>query len=237
MFDVLSSSRCIFCLSSGGSFTAPEHVLPEGLGNKELILPPGVVCDTCNNGPLSVCDQALLDFTPIALVRVSRGVRSKTGGFPSVKLGNATVRQISPDNVGVWVHSSKALTRTPGGFRANLLGHPMTSRYVGRATRFLFKATLEFVYVDLGQAETLSAKYNEVRRIALGAKYKGYLVLGRSAELHRDVRFTYQPVRFNGVDTVWAEIDAYGVKMATDLFLRDPSVLRSNPTLGDIIPF
>jgi hypothetical protein len=237
MFDVAQSPRCIFCLETDRPFNAPEHVLPEGLGNTELILPPGVVCDGCNNGPLSVCDQAFLDFTPVALMRVTQGIRTKKGGFASVKLGNATVRQLAPDNVGVWVHSAKALTKTPAGFNAKFLGRRMTPRYIAEVTRIFFKAVLEFTYVDVGTAEALAPKYNEVRRIALGAPYNGYLILGRSVQPHGDVRFTYQPVQLNGRDTVLAAMDVYGVTMATDLLVRDASMLRSAPDLAVVVRF
>lgn len=61
---------CIFCLSNKNAFTAPEHILSEALGNKRLILPPGVVCDPCNHGPLSGLDKALVEFPPLQLIRV-----------------------------------------------------------------------------------------------------------------------------------------------------------------------
>jgi hypothetical protein len=133
--------------------------------------------------------------------------------------------------------SAKAVKQTPNGFKANLLGRQPTPHYLARVTRIFFKAALEFTFVDIGQEEALSAKYNEVRRIALGSRYTGYLVLGRSARPHGDVRFTYQPVQFKGRDTVWAEIDVYGVTMATDLFMRDASVLRSVPEVAIVMRF
>src|SRR5438309_11833145 len=60
---------CIFCLSNKNAFTAPEHILSEALGNKQLILPPGVVCDPCNHGPLAGLDKALVEFPPLQLIR------------------------------------------------------------------------------------------------------------------------------------------------------------------------
>jgi hypothetical protein len=175
MFDVPTSPRCIFCLKGHGPFTSIEHVLPEGLGNTELILPPGVVCDPCNHGPLSTVEQTFLDFTPIALIRVTRGVPTKTGAPATVKLGNATVRHTGPNDVGIWVDNPKSVTKTPMGFKAHLLGRSGTPRYVAAITRFFFKVALELMYADLGQEKVLSSKYDEVRRIALGSPYNGYL--------------------------------------------------------------
>jgi len=42
-------NSCIFCESSEREFTAREHIVPESLGNTEHMLPPGIVCDWCNN--------------------------------------------------------------------------------------------------------------------------------------------------------------------------------------------
>ena len=38
-------SDCLFCRRGDGGWTSREHVIPESMGNTELILPPGVVCD------------------------------------------------------------------------------------------------------------------------------------------------------------------------------------------------
>lgn len=44
-------NKCIICLkeSPASKFTSKEHVVPEGLGNKELVLPKGIVCTRCNS--------------------------------------------------------------------------------------------------------------------------------------------------------------------------------------------
>src|SRR5690242_12986143 len=69
--------ECLFCKRKDGSFTSQEHVLPEALMNDRLILPPGIVCDRCNNGPLSRVDQEFLNFAPIALMRTVYGIPTK----------------------------------------------------------------------------------------------------------------------------------------------------------------
>src|SRR5688572_29918009 len=40
--------RCIFCKQSSDQSKTIEHIIPESLGNKEHVLPRGVVCDSCN---------------------------------------------------------------------------------------------------------------------------------------------------------------------------------------------
>jgi hypothetical protein len=41
--------RCIFCKNPSSNSKSIEHIVPESLGNMEHILPPGIVCDKCNN--------------------------------------------------------------------------------------------------------------------------------------------------------------------------------------------
>jgi hypothetical protein len=94
-------SVCLYCKRSDRHFGSVEHVIPESLGNQGLsgkpaiVLPRGVVCDTCNHGKLSNLDDALINFTPISLLRTLYGVRSKTGKLPSSKLGNASLQMFA----------------------------------------------------------------------------------------------------------------------------------------------
>lgn len=41
--------RCLFCGCDSTNSKSVEHIIPESLGNTELVLPRGVVCDKCNN--------------------------------------------------------------------------------------------------------------------------------------------------------------------------------------------
>jgi hypothetical protein len=67
---LLIEPKCIYCLQITGSFESEEHIFPESLGNKDLILGRGYVCDRCNNGILAVLDNALMKFEPIAFLQV-----------------------------------------------------------------------------------------------------------------------------------------------------------------------
>ena len=73
-----------------GGFTTEEHPIPESIGNHELILPRGVVCDRCNLGPLSVLDQRLADFFPAKMRRTTVGVVSTCGGSLSTRAGGVS---------------------------------------------------------------------------------------------------------------------------------------------------
>ena len=41
--------QCIFCKERSDDSKSIEHIVPESLGNREHVLPKGIVCDTCNS--------------------------------------------------------------------------------------------------------------------------------------------------------------------------------------------
>src|SRR5579872_1814158 len=58
------SYRCVWCLrheQEGVTFTSESHVLPNAVGNTEWTLPPGVVCDPCNQYFGQKIEPGLLD--------------------------------------------------------------------------------------------------------------------------------------------------------------------------------
>ena len=83
---------CIFCKKSDVPFTSVEHIFPESLGNQELVLPKGVVCDICNNGVLAKLDQILIEFPLVAIMKHFHGIKSKTGKIPNTKFVNIELK-------------------------------------------------------------------------------------------------------------------------------------------------
>jgi hypothetical protein len=185
---------------------------------------------------LSVADQAFLEFAPIATMRVAKGVRTKSGRLAEARLSNAVLSQVDEANVHMRVHNSKSLTPIPGGVHAEFVGRNMTPKYTATVTRFLFKAALEFGYLDFGRDVVLGRKYRHVRRIALGGSYQGYLALVRNATPHDRVTFTHWPLQVNGEDAIWSQIDAFGVVMGTELLQRRVPK-KPNPDLVAVMPF
>src|SRR5688572_25775127 len=51
--QALHPEGCLFCRRHDGGFLSEEHIFSEGLGNTDYVLPPGIVCDRCNSGPLA----------------------------------------------------------------------------------------------------------------------------------------------------------------------------------------
>lgn len=90
-------NRCLFCLRSSGSFLRREHPIPESLGNDDLILPAGFVCDACNQYFGSKLEKDVLNLAPFGVTRASQCVKNKGGNYPVVGGNNLRVR-----STGYW---------------------------------------------------------------------------------------------------------------------------------------
>src|SRR4051794_15245208 len=113
---------CMFCLRDDGGFRSEEHVLPESIGNHETTLPAGFICDLCNNGPLSACDQALVQCPPLALLKTVQSIRSKKKKLPRAEFGKAGVFALDDEaNIYVRIPDSNAVTNGDGYFELELL--------------------------------------------------------------------------------------------------------------------
>ena len=77
--------RCIFCKCDSTNSKSVEHIIPQSLGNNELILRPGIVCDKCNNYIAREVEKPFLDHPGIRNLRFEEGVLSKKGRIPEVQ--------------------------------------------------------------------------------------------------------------------------------------------------------
>jgi hypothetical protein len=235
MSGVNAPDRCLFCLRIDEPRTSAEHVIPEGLGNDELILPPGVVCDRCNNGPLSVADQAILDFLPVQFFRVTNLIPTKTGGRTQARFGNAILAHEPDDRVSIKPGSSRVVEWVAlDELKLHLIGRRMTARYCASLGRFLSKATLEFVYLREGPIVAFDSRCDPVRSIALGHPYAGHLVMNRGGAAHRRVSFRYRWSRAR--DALWGWLDVGGSLLAMELLQREEPRFQV-PDKFNVFPF
>jgi hypothetical protein len=160
-------SRCIYCLGSGGPFKAEEHIFPESLADDNAVLPRGSVCDRCNNGVLSLLDEALMKFSPIALMRVVMGPLSKKAKFPKADFGSFSIEKTSPRNIRMTVKGKKdpmtAPQRNPDGtisFQIQIEDQRPDFRMLGRA---LMKIALGMIALDFGSDRACSNVFDPVR--------------------------------------------------------------------------
>lgn len=76
--------RCLFCKAQSENTTGVEHLIPESIGSKKLILPKGLVCDKCNNYFSRKVERPVLSHESMRNVRGWYQVPNKRGNFPSV---------------------------------------------------------------------------------------------------------------------------------------------------------
>jgi hypothetical protein len=77
--------RCIFCKHDSTKSKSIEHIIPESLGNIEIILPPGIVCDKCNNYFSREVEKPFLEYGGIQNLRFEEGILSKKGRIPEIQ--------------------------------------------------------------------------------------------------------------------------------------------------------
>ena len=75
---------CIFCKRDSTGSRSKEHIIPESLGNEEHILPPGVVCDACNNYFASSIEQVVLESGEFKSARFNMVIPNKRNRVPRV---------------------------------------------------------------------------------------------------------------------------------------------------------
>lgn len=218
-------NECLFCRSTTNNFSSVEHIFPESLGNKEKLLPKGVVCDKCNNGKLSELDAHLLDFEPVSFFLTFNGIRSKKGKIPRAALGNMILENHTGSDVKINLDSlsKKHYEPTPKGFRLHIKGkRKWDDRYLKLIVRALYKITLELIYLDHGSDFALSKRYNKIREIVLGEKdFGGYLMIGTNKN-SVDPKMTYRFLKDEETDVEFTifEFNFMFLKIISDLERR-----------------
>lgn len=166
----LEPAQCIYCLTTSGTFNSHEHPVPESLGNYDLYLPRGCVCDSCNHRILSDLDKAVADAGPIGALRVHAVLYGKTGKLSSANLPDATVIRTSPHDVAMLSKKGEDIVREHTGSEAD---SPEYSLNVGGIpdrrllARGIFKIVLGEIALNLGRSEALLSKYDKARRFIL----------------------------------------------------------------------
>lgn len=227
---------CLFCRRNDGGFTSREHVFPESLGNSGIVLPPGVVCDRCNNESLSKLDKDICEFGPIVMRRTLLGVPSKRGIIPTFRYSEGSVEHVPSEAGGEPTlvfksqgssHPVREVSRTDDG-RVKLEwtvsgGRRMTSRYASDLSRALLKSALECAWLDHREL-TLSPQLDHVRATVLGAPRSGFFVMvGRANPDDTRVSLTYNLLRHSDRDWRMPVVASYfGVTVYTDSSLPAP---------------
>lgn len=167
------SNQCIYCLTKDGKFKTEEHVYPESLGNTEIILPPGYVCDECNNGVLSELDDYFVNHDMIAFLRTWYvPYNPKTGKFSQAKYQNLRVERTHPRKVNLIIQSGskkefdvKDIDNGLSSIKFTARGRvPFDPKHLGRA---LYKIALGIICWKNGLEVALDKKYDLARNYVL----------------------------------------------------------------------
>lgn len=184
-------NKCIYCLSSKGNFSSEEHIYPESLGNNELLLPRGVVCDKCNNEILSGLDSHLVNHDIFSMLRVMcLPYNTKSGKFPEAVFQNMKAKKIAPRKIVFDVHNSSKLNK---GFDTEAIENGVKIKIspVGRIPfdptelgRALFKISLGMICWHNGVDEVLKNKYDLARDFILGKQlFPNFMLMSQSCQV------------------------------------------------------
>lgn len=83
---ILQTGVCLFCLERNVPFTKVEHIIPESLGNDDLYLPPGYICDLCNNYFGIKVENHVLNSPPFSVERTAAAITTKKGKYPNFEI-------------------------------------------------------------------------------------------------------------------------------------------------------
>lgn len=77
--------RCLFCKQDSSNTKSVEHIIPESLGNKTLILPRGYVCDKCNNYFAIKVEKPFMELPEIRQLRSQELIPNKKNKIPQME--------------------------------------------------------------------------------------------------------------------------------------------------------
>ena len=225
---ISTEPKCIYCLQTTGNFKSEEHIFPESLGNDELILPKGYVCDRCNNGILAQLDNALISFEPISFLQVQLVPHTKDGSLPKANFQNMTVERTSPTHIKISAKdkSGEVKNKIPMGddwysFSINMRGKPVTQKSIKSLGRSLFKIALGIVALSQGRDQACNPIYDPARKFILGESvFNNNFFIKLKGEPHIGGRISYK----NFEEGTMVAIDFMGL-----IFLLN---LEEKPTLG-----
>jgi len=194
--------KCIYCLSETGTFNSEEHILPETLAGDNIFLPKGMVCDACNNGISSQLDEALINFEPIAFLRVQFTPYTKTGKFPKANFQNMVIEKTDPNHIKIMVKDKTARPKNKRiledgqeAFSLTWTGKKLTWKIYARA---IYKFALGFVAHDMGHAAALDDRYQPARDFILGkTSFNNNMMVSMKSKPHPHIR-TYCDMQFGG---------------------------------------
>ncbi len=209
---------CMYCLTSEESFTSEEHIIPESLGNDVLVLPKGYVCDKCNNDVFSDLDSYLINFEPVAWLRVFFTPYTKAGKLPHANFQNMSMKKTSPRHIKITakdktggIKNEKKLEDGTISFKVEGKVKKINFNLLGRA---LYKIALGMVALADGHEQACSSRFNAAREfIKNGVGVNNNFLMRTHFEPHSEGHITHIP---SAEGTLFA-IDLFGLVFVVNL--------------------
>ena len=192
----LHAQGCLFCRSTDRGFVAEEHIFSYALGNRgEFVLPPGVVCDPCNNNRLAPAEHAFTSFEPIEMLLAERGIGTRKKKGIVSRWNGAQVWWTAPGEMNVASAREEVVSwDAPDGGKLALRGRKvLTTRFFEQVARVIWKTALEFVYLDHGPVLAFEPKFDPVREMVAGQREaRGWVVAPSHGRAHQNVQLKYE---------------------------------------------
>lgn len=213
--------KCLFC-DEGDSFTTIEHIIPESLGNDDLLL-ENEICDKCQNY-LSKIENYVLHRTPFGFWRTLYGIKTKKKKLPQVdfaKKENSSGRlpdsSYHHDNISLHSHPDfstglifKDIKTQSEALEKGQLKYVLTPKALHEIGRFIGKIGIELICLqdrNLARSEEFQPIKDYVRR---GFKDELWPVFHSSdRDVEKDPPRRYETI--NGVITEVIECYSYSL--------------------------
>lgn len=172
--------KCLFCRSDG-PFQTREHIIPESLGNDDLIL-DGQVCDACQNYFGKEVESYVLEKTSFAAWRAMLGIRTKSGKLPRVDMSqpkaakgripdkhpahdDGVIFDARPDGSHTFEISSRQMRDEIRSGARSQFRFVMTPKVLSMTGRFLGKIAIELLCLD-DPSLARSPQFDDIRSYA-----------------------------------------------------------------------
>ena len=226
--------KCIYCLSETGDFNTEEHIFSESLAGDEIYLPKGFVCDICNNGISSQLDNALINFEPIAFLRVQFTPYTKAGKFPKANFHNMVLEKTDPNHIRITAkdktgrpQNERTLPDGQVAFNLTWKGKKLEWKLYARA---IYKIALGFVAYDMGHEAALDERYHSARDFILkGKTFNNNMLVSTKSKPHPSIR-SHCNMQSGGTPFF---IDIFGMMFFINL--EELPVLEKNESINEFL--
>ncbi|MBI4962570.1 MAG: hypothetical protein HY913_04775 [Desulfomonile tiedjei] len=154
--------ECLFCRSTNGPFRRMEHLIPESLGNDDLVLERGSVCDTCNQYFGSKIESKVLASPPFSIERTAFAIPTKKGRLARYDGDGFSLHSTGSTN-RILVAGYDDLSKAQRVLDSGLVVVEPPPSYGDLLARFFLKIGLELLLLS-ERVDPYSTKFDLARR-------------------------------------------------------------------------